>query len=504
MRILIVDDERLARQGLASLLAEIVPMAELHEAADGLAMVEAVRELKPEVAIVDVDMPRLDGLSAVEQLAQHEHETSFVVLSAHADFRFAQRGITLRVADYLLKPADPDHLRAAVAKALADHEARRQQSAGIFSSHVSSLAQSLHSDPARPRLHAESPVDAGGESRFTYLAAAVFRDRSPEVVPADDFPSELVDHELDGAISSPVRLSPPGARTETGLVMIRAATGTELAGLLDTACRDASGDGALVSAQWAQAPSAEAAFAQVEGALRNPELRLRGRPGRAVAVPEATSERSTTCCTNLEAVFEAAHLADEVRFLTAIEQLRATASTWPREIHLPDLAGFASTVLGHPVQWSNPRAFFDSLTALGPRVGRRSTGTAASRIKRIQEYLAENFAEPVSLAGVAKRFDLSPTYLSALFHEKTGKTFLTYLTELRIAHARKVLEGDPDVQVRELAALSGYTSVRHFSQVFRRLTGHYPSKYASAVSDGEPPGRSPSSSSASGPVSSQS
>ena len=489
MRILIVDDDRLARQGLAAVLSEQLPDAELHEAVDGLAMVEAVRKLKPEVAVVDVDMPRLDGLSAVERLAQyeHEHETSFVVLSAHADFSFAQRGITLRVSDYLLKPAEPRRLIDAISKALTDREARLQRNKSLFGSQVSSLAQSLFSGHARPQPppRDDPAARADPDSRFTYLAAAVFRDRAPEMVAADDFPAELVDSAPENAVAFAVRLSPPGARTETALLMTRAVAGAELTAFLDAVCQEASDAGTLVSAQWARASSAEAAFAGVEDVLRAPGLRLRGRPGRAVAVLAASPERSEPYCAGLEAMFEAAHAADEVRFLTAVEQLRATASAWPRELGLPDVAGFATILLGHPVQWSHPRVFFDSLATLGPRVGRRSAGTAASRIRRIQEYLAENFAEPVSLAGVAKRFDLSPTYLSALFHEKSGKTFLAYLTELRIAHARKVLEDDPEVQVRELAALSGYASTRHFSQVFRRLTGQYPSEYVPDRRDDE-------------------
>src|SRR5690606_41351163 len=74
-------------------------------------------------------------------------------------------------------------------------------------------------------------------------------------------------------------------------------------------------------------------------------------------------------------------------------------------------------------------------------------------------------------------------------YAKTGKTFLAYRTELRISYARQVLESDPEVQVRELAALSGYTSVRHFSQVFRRLTGSYPSKYLEELAGGDAAGR---------------
>ncbi|MDQ2624619.1 MAG: AraC family transcriptional regulator, partial [Actinomycetota bacterium] len=286
-----------------------------------------------------------------------------------------------------------------------------------------------------------------------------------------------------------VRASVPEARTPVGVVVVRHPQHEDVAELVDLACRHHSGDGPMLTAFWAAGSSPAEALAPLEPYLLEPSLRLLGRPGRAVPAPDLPGQLVSRYCAGIDAVFEAVHLADEVRYRAAVEKLRTLGASWPRELRLADVASFTSARLGYAVQWSHPRAFLDQLTAFAPRVGKRSSSPAASRIGRIQEHLAENFAEPLSLASVAKRFDLTPTYLSALFHAKTGKTFLAYLTELRISYARQVLESDPEVQVRELAALSGYTSVRHFSQVFRRLTGSYPSKYLEELAGGDAAGR---------------
>jgi two-component system response regulator YesN len=486
--ILLVDDDRLARQGLAALLSQLMPEAELCEAADGIEMVEAVRSRHPEVAIVDVDMPRLDGLSAIEVLAQAEHETSFVVLSAHADFSFARRGIQLHVADYLLKPADPAALVEAVRHAAAEGRRQQREREAVFRTEVNELVKAR----LRPdRAEHEQLDGSGATGEFVYLAAAVFADGPADAVSTLDVTESLV-ADISGRrrLVAAVRTSAPDARTPVGVLMVRHPAGEGLARIVDGLCQDRPGC-AVLSAFWSAGPSPEAALAAIEPTLLDPSLRLLGRPGRALPVPVAASAVAARCCAALDAVLEAVHLADQVRYTTAVDQLMAVGTPWPRELALGDVATVVSARLGYPVPWGNPRKFFEALADFAPKVGRRASAPAASRISRIQEYLAENFAEPLSLASVAKRFELTPTYLSALFHAKTGKTFLAYLTELRVAYACKVLEADPDVQVRELASLSGYTSVRHFSQVFRRLTGSYPSKYVEEVLGGPAPAGRP-------------
>jgi two-component system response regulator YesN len=83
----------------------------------------------------------------------------------------------------------------------------------------------------------------------------------------------------------------------------------------------------------------------------------------------------------------------------------------------------------------------------------------------------------ISAAAAAEVFGLTPNYLSSLFHEKTGKRFVDYLTEVRMIHAQKILDGDPDIAIKKVAQMVGYISSRHFANLFKKHTGHYPSDY---------------------------
>ena len=71
---------------------------------------------------------------------------------------------------------------------------------------------------------------------------------------------------------------------------------------------------------------------------------------------------------------------------------------------------------------------------------------------------------------------LSHPYLSRLFKEEMGKTFMEYVTELRIDKARELL-GNPDVKVYEVAGAVGYMEYAYFVRVFKRVVGYSPSDY---------------------------
>src|SRR5690606_10533737 len=64
----------------------------------------------PDIVFVDIKMPYMDGITAIEQTKQYCPHTTFVVLTAYADFSFAQRCIGLGVTDYLLKPVERENL----------------------------------------------------------------------------------------------------------------------------------------------------------------------------------------------------------------------------------------------------------------------------------------------------------------------------------------------------------------------------------------------------------
>ena len=125
MRVVIADDERLARERLRALLAEAGGVEVVAEAADGDAALHACAEHHPDLVLLDISMPGIDGLEAARHLAGFEPRPAVVFCTAydaHALSAFEAQAI-----DYLVKPVRAERLAAALARVRTFSAGRAQQ-----------------------------------------------------------------------------------------------------------------------------------------------------------------------------------------------------------------------------------------------------------------------------------------------------------------------------------------------------------------------------------------
>ena len=121
MRILLVDDEPLALERLETLMAEIADVEVVGQARDGDEAAEMIEALRPDLALLDIQMPNRDGMSLARALKdQPDTEVVFVTAYDH----FAVAAFDVDAIDYLLKPVEPARLRLAIDRA------RRRRLAG--------------------------------------------------------------------------------------------------------------------------------------------------------------------------------------------------------------------------------------------------------------------------------------------------------------------------------------------------------------------------------------
>lgn len=125
---LIVDDERSVHQAICSLVDWDALRLERPESAyDGAEALARMAALRPGIAFVDINMPRMNGLDFLSRATECWPETRFIVVSGYDSFDFARAAIRLNAVDYLLKPIDSDELAAALRKALSGLPAQPQE-----------------------------------------------------------------------------------------------------------------------------------------------------------------------------------------------------------------------------------------------------------------------------------------------------------------------------------------------------------------------------------------
>ncbi len=145
LRILLADDHTVVRQGLRRVLEDCAEWEVVAEAGDGREAVRQAEELKPDVAIIDIAMPLLNGIEATRQIVKRSPSTRVLILTMHADEAYVNQILQAGATGYLLKDsADVDLIQAvgavskgksffspAVARVMLDDYVRQLAEKGI-------------------------------------------------------------------------------------------------------------------------------------------------------------------------------------------------------------------------------------------------------------------------------------------------------------------------------------------------------------------------------------
>jgi two-component system LytT family response regulator len=166
MRVLVVDDEPLAREGMRLLLADEPAVTQVAEARNGAEAVAAIRAQRPDLLLLDVQMPAMDGFDVLRELGP-EHMPPVIFVTAHD--QYAIRAFEVNAIDYLLKPVTRERFQLALA---------RMRERGITqgeSQHFHALLQQLAAPPkflTRVALRSAGRISFVGVDDVLYVQAA--------------------------------------------------------------------------------------------------------------------------------------------------------------------------------------------------------------------------------------------------------------------------------------------------------------------------------------------
>jgi DNA-binding NarL/FixJ family response regulator len=152
LHILIADDHGIVRSGIRMLIDRQQGMKVVAEAEDGIQAVELTQAAKPDVAILDVSMPRMTGLQAAREIRSRAPETSVLLLSMHDDERYFFDAVDVGAAGYVLKrSADTDLIDAIRAVARGEQFVSPVTERAVIKEWLESGRDERLEDPLTPR-----------------------------------------------------------------------------------------------------------------------------------------------------------------------------------------------------------------------------------------------------------------------------------------------------------------------------------------------------------------
>lgn len=114
IRVLIVDDHPIVQQGLAAIINEETDMTVVGQAKDGIEAIDQFRQLQPDITLMDLRMPQMEGVAAITAICAEFNTARVIVLTTYDGDEDIYRGLRAGAKGYLLKDSKPNELRAAI------------------------------------------------------------------------------------------------------------------------------------------------------------------------------------------------------------------------------------------------------------------------------------------------------------------------------------------------------------------------------------------------------
>lgn len=496
-KILFADDEQNVLQYLPIAIDwSSLGIDEIKTASDGRSALRIAKEFRPDIAIIDIEMPGMDGLEFCQKVTQILPEIKMVILSAFGRFDYAKRAISAGVTEYILKPVDEEELERVVRKIIADIEQTKKRSRTIEDMTLKALEKEIKEFFERLVRNEDYSVEL--EKSFPVIKdyeniSIVVQARNDTAFPAGSLRSPELDdvivisfeegfwgffwkRDITTAIDSQIKkfeeqegkghfrfFYTQKQREETALQALKR-------------CFSAFLSSFYSQEYHIQAPDILQSFEKHEWKLEGLKdiLNEFAEEGEVSGLEDLISGE-------LKKAFQ-----DRMNPLTICQVVFDVFITL--KIYLTKCwQDEALQVFRNIDIWSFLRCgsqrdlyrligeYLDELQVFVKT--QKETHGNTYIVKNAKIYTKEHFMDPdLSLQEVADAVGISRTYFSKVFKELTGEKYWDYLTQYRVNQAR-ILLTETNMTQAEISEKIGYSSVYHFSRKFKEIVGVSPNKY---------------------------
>lgn len=492
IQVLIVDDDSLLCRAMANKLAyvsqegnlDLLPALTAGTAQKALSI---IRERQVDILITDVQMPYQSGLELIDAVREEFPLIQLVVLSGYSDYDYMRSAIRSGVTDYLLKPVKILQLKEIIQKCMDN----------IHRDLDSGEAQAIQKQAALDYLTGKycnalllgSPVPAQPEG-LTYPAfyAAVFSRGCP-----DDRFSQLVRQ-----FSQTARVDPPVIRcfqdvNQSPILLLNYSEDKDgVRAYLESFCAFAAENGLVCRCGVSRAGSRldqfpalhrQAGYALAHQMIQSFTVNMaQGSPEKLPRSPENLFRKSSR---RIQAAFQSRNFG---QINAALNEVFTLEFVRAHEAALGDILDYYNGFVSQIRQLSTSlrvdlerirsfplftsldelRGYFQELLYRLQWQSEKETEKDHYVITKAIGYMEQHYNQDISMKDVAAAMNMSYTYFSRFFKEQTHQSFSECLTSIRMGEAKRLMEEDPAIKIKEVAHLVGYESVYSFSRAFKQ------------------------------------
>lgn len=501
MKILIVEDEIRIREGLENILKKFSEDFELvGNAEDGLEGLKAIRELRPDIVITDIRMPKLDGLEMLKQAVSEQIPIKAIVLSAYSEFEYARSAIKLGVTEYLLKPISFHEFSNALENVKREVEKERQKKPSqigtiehIFQAILNNqlnineevityLQNNYQLDEEQPLVilcaYIGTDYEASLETEKKYFQHALsYYDISYAMMESEYHKSLIIvlyhyqdSHDLERCIQLQI-LKKSGKKMSVGWFEIKGIR--NLRSGFDMLYPYMDWNISLDKEILISYPKIK--NVQTASCIYPMELETKMK---VLICSDYSAEEMKLLVKEFHSAFQDGkiYLPKEikecyVRFLWAVIGIAKEMGYLKAEDI--EQQRLLSVIMNAKMQEELVSAADMVFSAIKPEVEEKVSHLT---VKRMKSLIHEFYKSGITLEEIGVKLNITPEYLGTLFHKEVGVSFSSYIKNYRINKAKELLCGT-ELKLYQIAEQVGYTDSKYFSKVFKEITGQLPTEY---------------------------
>ena len=510
---LIIDDEELTRKGT---IKKLSPLAEtvtcIGEAQDGREGMEMIARLHPDIVVLDMQMPVMDGSALLPWLAEHYPDLPLIVISGYRNFDYIKHAISANAVDYVLKPFSREEIQKCMKSAISRLVDKSELEYRLTSSQEEKETALYEYDLQLLRsllLGYQTELPGFSSRRLTFLNQAhcytlfsAYFTRDPELpalqswieangltdlmLPLPDGTDRQILHMLVFLPEDSVISITPYFRNiaEEFLSFAEQQGNPPLLGISTSRrslsqLKDARDEAASALGQQELSDVPPKYYLCQDHTPRTitwehqEEFLFRLESGNVQEVRALTDQlfsyyQKLRGFTLADAKYHCYLLSDECRRIL---------SEYLPQLPLPEKSDSIQRAIGSICHVSQlHRYYLQFFVNLASLLGEKTVYAQEDVIENIKIYLERNYQKDLTQEFISTLFYINRSYLSTLFKARTGEKFTDYLNGIRIEKARELLSGT-DRKMYHIAKAVGYDNVKYFFRIFKKKTGMTPEQY---------------------------